>query len=286
MSAARGRLWLVPAPIGAPGDAPAVLPAATLAAIARLEVFIVENARSARAFLRELPLARPLQEIEMLEWNEHSRAEDLPRTLAPLLAGRDVGLVSEAGCPAVADPGADLVAAAHQHGIEVCPLIGPSSLLLALMASGLNGQRFSFAGYLPVDPAGRAAAIASWERRSALGNETVLLIETPYRNAQILAALLENLRPDTRVLIAYALTTSEQRIVMRSVAQLRAAPPDLPRSPTVFGLLASGAAQRKPGAGVERKPGGGGERQRRAGGERTRGAAGRSQSRPPARRKA
>ena len=249
MSTSPGRLWLVPAPIGTPDDAREVLPAATLATIARLEVFIVENAKSARSFLRVLDLARPLQELEMLEWNEHSRREDLPRALAPLLAGRDVGLVSEAGCPAVADPGADLVAAAHASGIEVRPLVGPSSLLLALMASGLNGQRFSFAGYLPVDAGQRAAAISACERRSALGDETVLLIETPYRNRQILAALLEHLQPETRVLVASGLTMPEQRIVMRSVRELRAAPPELPRTPTVFGLLARAAGPAAAAAG-------------------------------------
>lgn len=266
MSAAPGRLWLVPAPIGAPEDAREVLPAATLATIAGLEVFIVENAKSARSFLRFLDLARPLQELEMLEWNEHSRSEDLPRALAPLLAGRDVGLVSEAGCPAVADPGADLVAAAHASGIEVRPLVGPSSLLLALMGSGLNGQRFSFAGYLPVDAAQRAAAIGACERRSALGDETVLLIETPYRNRQILAALLEHLQPDTRVLVASGLNMPEQRIVMRSVRELRAAPPELPRTPTVFGLLArpSGPAASAPGARQDRPRRAGGARGARA----------------------
>ncbi len=252
MTQAPGRLWLVPAPIGDPAEARTILPAATLAAITALEVFIVENAKSARAFLRTLELSRPLQELEMLEWNEHSRAEDLPRTLAPLLAGRDVGLVSEAGCPAVADPGADLVAAAHAHGIEVRPLVGPSSLLLALMASGLNGQRFSFAGYLPVDAGQRAAAIVACERRSALGDETVLLIETPYRNGQILAALLANLRPDTRVLVASGLTQPEQLIIMRSVGELRAAPPELPRTPTVFGLLAKAAGTKAPAGPPER----------------------------------
>ncbi len=246
MSTAPGRLWLVPSPIGAPDEADQVLPAATLAAIATLEVFVAENAKSARAFLRGLKLARPLQEIEMLEWNEHSRAEDLPRVLAPLLAGRDVGLISEAGCPAVADPGADLVAAAHAQGIEVRPLIGPSSLLLALMASGLNGQRFSFAGYLPVDSGERGAPITACERRSALGDETVLLIETPYRNRQMMEALLAHLHPDTRLLVAIGLTLPEQRIIMRSVRELRADPPELPRTPTVFGLLARRIAQPAP----------------------------------------
>lgn len=242
MAHAAGRLWLIPAPIGAPADAPLVLPRATLTAIATLEVFIVEHAKSARAFLREVPLARPLQELEMIEWNEHSRAADVPRMLAPLLAGRDVGLLSEAGCPAVADPGADLVAAAHAQGIEVLPLIGPSSLLLALMASGLNGQRFSFAGYLPVEALARAKAIVACERRSAQGDETVLVIETPYRNQHLFDALVANLRPDTRVLVAMALGFPEQRIVSRSVRELRASPLEVPRMPTVFGLLAHSRA--------------------------------------------
>lgn len=238
MAPTRGRLWLIPSPIGVPTDAPDVLPRATLAVIATLGIFIVENAKTARSFLREVPLARPLQELEMIEWNEHSQASDLPRALAPLLAGHDVGLLSEAGCPAVADPGADLVAAAHAHGVEVCPLVGPSSLLLALMGSGLNGQRFSFAGYLPVASAARAAAIVDCERRSARNDETVLLIETPYRNQNVLDALLAHLRADTQVLVAIALTLPAQRIVMREVQELRASRLELPRTPTVFGLLA------------------------------------------------
>ena len=163
-----------------------VLPEQVQALTASLDYFVAENAKTARAFLKLIaidhPLGRPLQEIDIAELNVNTPPAALAGLLAPLLAGRDAGLVSEAGVPAVADPGADLVRLAHQHGITVRPLVGPSSLLLSVMASGLNGQSFAFNGYLPTEPAARTKRIKELEQRSRLEKQTQLLIETPYRN--------------------------------------------------------------------------------------------------------
>lgn len=244
-----GRLFLIPTPLGAASEPQRVLPADTLAAVARLDCFVVENAKTARAFLKAAGTDKPLQALEMAELSEHTPAGAIPGLLAPILAGRDLGLLSEAGCPAVADPGAALVAAAHEAGIEVVPLVGPSSLLLALMASGLNGQRFAFAGYLPAQADARAARLRELERRSAAGDETVLWIETPYRNRQVFEAALAVLSPETRLTVASQLTLGEQSVATRRIHDWRKAPPEIPREPTVFAMLAA------PGGGPRRAPG-------------------------------
>jgi 16S rRNA (cytidine1402-2'-O)-methyltransferase len=241
-----GRLFLIPTPLGAASDPHRVLPADTLAAVARLDCFVVENAKTARAFLKAAGTDTPLQALEMAELSEHTPIQAIPGLLAPLLAGRDMGLLSEAGCPAVADPGATLVAAAHEAGIEVVPLVGPSALLLALMASGLNGQCFAFAGYLPAQPDARAARLRELERRSATGGETVLWIETPYRNRQVLDTALAVLAPETRLTVASQLTLPGESTATRRIHDWRKAPPEIPREPTVFALLAA------PGAGPRR----------------------------------
>lgn len=238
VAARRGRLFLIPTPLGAESDPGRVLPADTLAAVARLDCFVVENAKTARAFLKAAGTDKPLQALEMAELSEHTPADAIPGLLAPLAAGRDVGLLSEAGCPAVADPGAALVAAAHEAGIEVVPLVGPSSLLLALMASGLNGQRFAFSGYLPAQPEARAARLRELERRSAIGDETILWIETPYRNRQVFETALAVLAPETRLTVASQLTLPGEAVATRLILDWRKAPPEIPREPTVFAMLA------------------------------------------------
>lgn len=238
-----GRLWLIPTPLGEASDPRRVLPADTLAAIEALDYFVVENARSARAFLKAAGTRTPLQALELRELSEHTPPAAIPALLAPILDGRDGGLLSEAGAPAVADPGAALVAAAHAAGITVHPLIGPSALLLALMASGLNGQRFAFAGYVPVAAPARLQRLRELERRSAHEDETVVIIETPYRNQALLEAALQALAPTTRLLVASDLSLADERIRTDTVAGWRARTPALPRTPTVFGLqAASGAA--------------------------------------------
>ncbi len=237
-SAPAGVLWLVPVPLGADSDPREVLPVTTLAAIDRLDYFVVENARSARAFLKAAGIARALQEIELVELDEHTPDERIPELLAPIVAGRDGGLLSEAGAPAVADPGARLVQAAHAAGVVVRPLVGPSAPLLALMASGMNGQRFSFAGYVPVPAAERARRLRELEQRSAREDETVLIIETPYRNQSLLDAALLVLAPATRLMVASDLSLARERIVVDTVARWRAANRQLPKTPAVFGLIA------------------------------------------------
>lgn len=243
-----GRLWLIPTPLGEASDPRRVLPADTLAAIEALDYFVVENARSARAFLKAAGTRTPLQALELRELSEHTPPAAIPALLAPILDGRDGGLLSEAGAPAVADPGAALVAAAHAAGITVHPLIGPSALLLALMASGMNGQRFSFAGYVPVQAAPRLERLRELERRSAGEDETILIIETPYRNQALLDAALQALVPSTRLMVASDLSLPRQRIVVDTIAGWRAAARELPKTPAVFGLQAEAARRPLRGA--------------------------------------
>ena len=234
----KGRLYLIPVPLGQTPPA-SVLPAAVCDCARQLTHFVAENAKSARAFLKSLPSAFPIQQIDIRELSEHTPASGLPALLAPLLAGIDVGLISEAGCPAVADPGAQLVALAHAHDIEVLPLVGPSSILLALMGSGLSGQNFAFHGYLPAKEDARRKRIGELERESRQAQRTQIFIETPYRNTQMLETLIGCCAAQTRIGIATDLTLESQYIATRTPAQWRALPrPDLDRRPTVFLLQA------------------------------------------------
>jgi 16S rRNA (cytidine1402-2'-O)-methyltransferase len=226
---APGTLYLIPVALG--GDnAASLLPAATLEAARALRTFIVENAKSARAFLTAIAHPGPLQKLNFHALDEHTR--DVEPLLALLLSGEDCGLMSEAGSPAVADPGAALVRRAHQAGIRVVPLAGPSSILLALMASGMNGQRFAFHGYLPVEQAARARAIRALEARSS--EETQIFIETPYRNGALLAALLEHCRGDTLLCIAADLTLPDELVAAQTIDAWKKKPPMLDRRPAVF----------------------------------------------------
>lgn len=252
----RGVLWLVPNTLdfGVEPDAPldATLARGVIEQAATLTHWVVENAKSARAFLKRIdalqPLAAPLQSIDIRELPrppKDGRAAPAPAEwdalLAPALAGHSIGLLSEAGLPAVADPGAALVAAAHRASIEVRSLPGPSAVTLALAASGLHGQSFAFIGYLPTDAAQRAARVRELEARSRRENQTQIAIETPYRNAALAAALLQALAPTTRLAIASGLTLRDGRCRMRSVAEWRADPPSFGERPlpTVFLWLAA-----------------------------------------------
>ncbi len=253
---ARGRLYLVPAPLdfGCETTAalPQALPAHTLATAARLTHWVCENAKSTRAYLKRVdalhPLALPLQEqhITELPREVHKKGDhggkgapvfDARPLLAPALAGHDMGLVSEAGMPAVADPGSSVVRAAHDLGVEVVPLVGPVSLLLALAASGLNGQNFAFVGYLPQDADERTQRIRALEALALKTGQTQLFIETPYRNTALLQALLQTLQPGTRLALASGLTLENARIRSQSVQQWRQRPeaPDK-HTPVVFAL--------------------------------------------------
>lgn len=231
-----GALILLPCPIAADAIAGA-LPPDVVAVARRLDYFLVENAKSARAFLKSIGHPTPLRELQIEEIGHEPDADSIAGWLAPLSAGRDAALLSEAGCPAVADPGATLVAAAHRLGLRVRPLVGPSSLLLALMASGGNGQRFRFHGYLPVPADERARRLQALERDARSG-ETQLFIETPYRGRAMFDAILGACAPDTRLSVAVDLTAADEYVRTLSVAEWRNAPaPPLDRRPAVFSLL-------------------------------------------------
>ena len=254
MSATNGSLYLIPNTLDFGTAAAAnpiddVLPASVIRTAARLTHWVAENARSTRAFLKRVdavvPLAQPLQALVIIELPRPPKgsntlpAPDLAALLTPALQGHDLGLISEAGLPAVADPGAALVQAAHAAGVKVIALAGPSSLVLALAASGLNGQSFAFVGYLPVDASARGARIRELEALSRRAAQTQLMIETPYRNEALLGALLAHLQPGTRVSVSCGLTLPDGFTRTDSVQGWRARPITLPNNvPVVFSLLA------------------------------------------------
>lgn len=234
-----GVLYLIPTNLSERFFPAEVLPARVIAVATGLEYFVAENAKTARAFLKNIGITRPLQDISIKELNHHTANEALTEMLAPLLAGRDMGLVSDAGAPGVADPGAFVVALAHQHGIRVAPLVGPSAILLGLMASGLNGQRFAFHGYLPQDKNTRIKAIAELEKESAKRDMTQLFIETPYRNLALFTDLLATLDPATRLCIATDLTGADERVHTLSVRHWRKTVDATQKRPTLFLFHAS-----------------------------------------------
>ena len=239
--AARGTLYLIPVALGETTPWSAFLPTQAQAIAAGLRRFVVETARAARAHLKQLDYPHPLRETDIRELpaDGPGAGAALDALLAPALAGEDIGLMSDAGCPAVADPGARLVARAHALGIRVAPLVGPSSILLGLMGSGLNGQSFAFHGYLPVGEGERDAVLRALEDESRKLGRTQIFIETPYRNERMLDALLKLLKPDTRLCIACDLNTAAETLLTRSVRNWRkAARPALAKRPALFLLLA------------------------------------------------
>ncbi len=231
-----GTLYLIPCPISDETSPWEVLPAANRAVMEELDYFIVENTRSARRFLSKAELGRPIASLEFRELNEHTVAgAAVEELISPLLEGRSAGVISEAGVPAVADPGALVVEAAHRKGIRVVPLVGPSSIILAVMASGLNGQSFAFNGYLPVKPPERQRAIRHFERRAVQERQSQLFIEAPYRNQKLMQELLQSLQSETRLTVAMDLTAPTEWIRTMRVAEWRKAVlPDLQRRPAIF----------------------------------------------------
>ncbi len=219
-----GRLVLIPVPIA---DTPVLeaLPPATVAAVRPLRRFVVENARTARRILGAMGLECPVQALAIDVFDEHSDPATAPTLMAPLVAGESIGVMSEAGCPGIADPGAPLVRAAHRLGAVVVPLAGPSAILMALMASGLEGQRFAFHGYLPADAAARDAALTDLDRRARADSATQLCIETPYRTDALLAAAIRVLSPGTWLAIAVGLGDADGQVVSRTVEEWRRRPP-------------------------------------------------------------
>jgi 16S rRNA (cytidine1402-2'-O)-methyltransferase len=225
---------MLPCPIseGNPYD---VLPEGNRGVMAGIDYFIVENVRTARRFLSAAKIGRPIEELEFAECSEHTTEMEIVPLLKPVLEGRDCGIISEAGLPGVADPGADVVAAAQRMGIEVVPLVGPSSILMALMASGQNGQSFAFNGYLPVQDADRAKRIKQLESRAWSEGQTQLFIETPYRNRKMFDTLCANLRPDTRMCIAAGITTPDEWIHTKTIREWKQTSlPDLGKIPAIF----------------------------------------------------
>ena len=232
------KLYLIPTPLGE-GDPAQVLPASVLEVIPTLTCFVVEELRTARRFLSAAGLKGKIDTLEFHELNEHTDPRQVEGFAQLFADGRNVGLLSEAGLPAVADPGALLVALCHRHGIEVVPLVGPSSLMMALMASGLNGQSFAFVGYIPAKTEERRSALRNLEKRSASAHQTQILIETPYRNDSLLADMLSCLSGSTRVCVAANLTCPDQFICTRTVAQWKQHPVTIGKRPCVFLILSA-----------------------------------------------
>lgn len=233
----KGKLYLIPSPLG-DGPVEDVLPRSVLEAIRSIDRYVVEEERTARRFLSKAGLRGQIEGLSFYTLNEHTAPETVESYLQLFDDGRDVGLISEAGLPAVADPGSALVALCHAHGIEVRPFVGPSSLMLALMASGLNGQSFAFKGYLPAKNDERKQAIRALEKRSKAAGETQLFIETPYRNDAMLADLLACCADSTRLCLAVNLTCPDQSITTHAIGEWKKEKTIIGKRPCVFLLLA------------------------------------------------
>jgi len=237
MATQPGTLYLIPCTLGDTSPEQ-VLPQHVISVARKLSHFVVEHPKTARQFLAMLQPEQPIQAMHFATLNEHTSDNEIAGLLAPLLAGHDVGIISEAGCPGIADPGASLVELAHRNGIRVVPLVGPSSILLALMASGLNGQCFAFHGYLPIVESERNKMIAKLESESARLRQTQLFIETPYRNERMYSALLFRCHPKTLLCIATDITLPGERILTKSIEEWKSQPmPHLNKRPSLFLLL-------------------------------------------------
>ncbi len=229
----KGKLYLIPSTIGeTPVDV--VIPAYNREVINQIKIYIVEEIRTARRFLKKAGLIKSIDELTFFVLNEHSKPEEIDNYLDAIHKGENIGLLSEAGVPCIADPGADIVSIAQQNGIEVVPLVGPSSILLALMASGFNGQQFTFLGYLPVDKNLRITKIKEIERNVFQKNETQIFIETPYRNNQLIESLLQTCRSETLLCIATDITLSTAFIKTKTIAAWKKSVPDFHKKTTVF----------------------------------------------------
>lgn len=231
-----GRLILIPSPLG-DNDPAEVLPASLLQAIPQIGTFVVEELRTARRFLSRAGLKGHIDELDFHVLNEHTTPSEV-ETMAVLFDRGDVGLISEAGLPAVADPGSALVALCHRRGIEVVPMVGPSSLMLALMASGLNGQSFAFCGYLPAKTDERRTALKTVEKRSSSLRQSEIFIETPYRNDSLFSDMLQILAPSTRICIAADITLPTQTIRTKKVSEWKKSREEIGKRPCVFIMLA------------------------------------------------
>lgn len=229
-----GKLFLIPNTLGET-DVLGVIPSEVIGLIKKIKTFASENPKNTRRFLKKIDKNIDVDELIFLELNEHSDQKSIADCL-PYLEQNDVGIISEAGCPGIADPGAELVALAHQNGFQVVPLVGPSSILLALIASGFNGQNFSFNGYLPVKGNERNRAIKNFEKQSAQENRTQLFIETPYRNQKLFEELLQVLQPQTLLSIACDITTENEYIKTMTIQEWKKQKPDIQKRPAIFSI--------------------------------------------------
>lgn len=232
-----GKLYLIPSPLGE-YDPAEVIPGPALEKIRTIHTFVVEQVRTARRYLSSAGLRGHISELEFHELNEHTQASEIEGFAALFAEGNDVGLITEAGLPAVADPGALLVALCHRQGIEVVPFVGPSSLMMALMSSGLNGQSFVFCGYLPAKTEERRTALRAIEKRSASAHQTQIFIETPYRNDSMLADILAECKPQTQLCLAANITLPDAYIRTKTVALWKKNVPTIGKRPCVFLILA------------------------------------------------
>ncbi|WP_295770022.1 SAM-dependent methyltransferase [uncultured Mucilaginibacter sp.] len=228
-----GTLYLIPVPLADDAAVRSNTPY-LVQTINQINEYIVENEKTARKFLKQAGLTIPQSELIIHDYGKHNRDTDLKEFLSGLLAGKDAGLMSEAGCPGVADPGANIVAEAHRRGIKVVPLVGPSSILLALMASGFNGQSFTFHGYLPIDKVQRSKRIKEIELQAERFNQTQLFIETPFRNNQLLEEVIKSCKASSRLCIACNVTAADEFIATKTVGQWKNQLPDLHKKPAIF----------------------------------------------------
>ncbi|SMO41117.1 16S rRNA (cytidine1402-2'-O)-methyltransferase [Saccharicrinis carchari] len=229
----KGTLYLIPTTLGDSAIS-SVIPADVVVLLKQIKFFIVEDIRSTRRYLKKADKSINIDELTFFELNKHTTVQQKSSYLNVVRKGNNVGVISEAGCPGVADPGADIVAAAHQQNIKVVPLVGPSSILLSLMASGLNGQSFAFHGYLPIKSGERAKAIAQLEGRSIREKQTQIFIEAPYRNNHLLKDILAVCNAKTKVGVACDITLKTEFIKTKSVAQWKGSLPELHKKPTIF----------------------------------------------------
>lgn len=229
-----GTLYLIPTTLS-DCELSQVLPDGNTPIIRKLKVFIVENIRTARRFLKQVDSNIIIDELQFFELNQHTDLNHINQYLEPLLKGEDIGIISEAGCPAIADPGADIVALAQAQKIKVVPLVGPSSILLSLMASGFNGQSFAFHGYLPIEKGQRVDKLKQLERRIYSEQQTQLFIETPYRNRQMVDELLKSLQPQTKLCIAVDITSDTEDIRTKTISEWKKSViPELHKRPCIF----------------------------------------------------
>jgi len=234
----KGTLYLIPNFLGDPANSPVLIPGAQLEVIRPIREFIVENSKNARACLKALNITTPQNEIIVHELDKHNPSQGIGDFLKSAVAGGTIGLLSDAGVPCVADPGSIVVKAAHQKGIKVVPIVGASSILLALMASGFNGQSFTFHGYLPVDAEARVKKLRLIEKDSRERNQTQVFIETPYRNHSLIADILKTCSPQSRFCLACNLTSTDETIISQPIAAWKSIPLDFHKKPAVFLLYA------------------------------------------------